>query len=395
MKTTRFPRWNAWLCCCLLVMSLCATSTLLATTPNLAGEITAKHLSGLTYELTLSIYFEMRPSGSDLCAADIEVWNLAADTLWTVWTDIPRSNGPSTLPPIPTNCTILNPYAGVLMGTVSYSVYRDTLTFLESGDYELLFRTPFCSAIPLALRSVCMESVLRTRLSVPNTQQLPNSTPDFLNEPIGLGSLDTVFSYNSGCLDADGDSLTYSLLPNYWYYGPHLQLYGAQFGTVDPSDSIMDQSVLQMDSISGVITWNTPKRIGLYFIAFEVFEYRSDSLIGSVKRTLAIAIGDSSFTAEKFGIPTSVSPGISREYMPQFQLFPNPTQDQLHILWENENPAEEYTIQLIGASGSVLQSFPHRNRERLNIDISALPAGIYSLRIIGKSGSATRRFVKY
>ncbi len=377
-----------------VIICLLLPASLWATTPNLAGEITAKHLSGFTYELTLSIYFDMPPSGLDLCSADIEVWNTALDTLVTVRSDIPRSNGPQTLPPIPTNCTVPNPFAGVLMGTVSYSVYRDTITFMESREYELIFRTPFCSSVPSALGSICRESVLRTHLSVADTQQIPNSTPDFLNEPIGLGSIDTVFTYDSGCFDADGDSLTYSLLPNYWYHGPHLQLYGAQFGMVDPSDSIMDQSVLHIDSVSGVITWNTPKRIGLYFIAFEVFEYRSDSLIGSLKRTLAIAIGDSSFTAEKFGIPTSL-PNISGEYLPRFQLFPNPAQDRLHILWESVNPAEEYVIQIIGASGSVLQSFTHQNIARLNVvDTSALPAGIYSLRIIGKSGSATRRFVE-
>lgn len=365
-----------------------------ATTPNLAGEITAKHLSGLTYELTLSIYFDMASAGLDLCSANIEVWDSTLDTLVTMRSGIPRSNGPQTLPPIPTNCTVPNPFEGVLMGTVSYSVYRDTLVFMESGEYELRFRHPFCSEILAPLGSVCLESVLRTRLSVPDAQHVPNSTPDFLNEPIGLGSIDTVFTYDPGCMDTDGDSLTYSLLPSYWYYGPHLQLYGAQFGTIDPGDSIMDQSVLQIDSISGVITWNTPKRIGLYFIAFEVFEYRSDSLIGSVKRTLAIAIGDSSFTAEKFGIPTSLTPDMPGDNSLRFQLFPNPVQDLLHILWENKNPDEEYIIQIIGASGSVLHFFTHQNISRLSVDTSALPAGIYSLRIIGKSGSATRRFVE-
>lgn len=73
-----------------------------------------------------------------------------------------------------------------------------------------------------------------------------------------------------------------------------------------------------------------------------------------------------------------------------FQLYPNPASSQLHI---EINGAAQKTIILMDVMGRTIKTYCIYENN-FDLDISMLPAGIYSIEILQDKDSATQLFVK-
>ena len=135
---------------------------------------------------------------------------------------------------------------------------------------------------------------------------LKNSTPDMLIDPIDKGYVNSVFQYNSGAFDVDGDSLSYELIP---VQSGDNNNNGALIGFDIPgqvsaaSSTIGGGGSIQIDPINGTVTWDAPRVAGEYNIAIKINEWRNGVRIGYVIRDMQIIIEDNDLEPPVIEVP--------------------------------------------------------------------------------------------
>lgn len=82
-----------------------------------------------------------------------------------------------------------------------------------------------------------------------------------------------------------------------------------------------------------------------------------------------------------------LTPGINK-----LEIAPNPTSNILNIRLPGQSSG---SLDIYNTYGQVLISDSFESREKLLLDVSSLPSGIYFIRIDNHSYSATARFIKY
>lgn len=219
-----------------------------------SGEITYEHLSGLSYRFTI-ITYTYTPSPAD--RPEIEV----------LWGD----GSTSTIPRQAKNN----------MGNdISQNIYIGDHTYAGNGVYTISFEDPNRNAgIVNIPNSVNIPFYIETTLII-NPFLGSNNSPQLLNAPIDNGCTNIPYYHNPGAYDPDGDSLSFSLITCRGYEGEEIP------GYVLPSAS----NFIQIDALTGDLTWDSPTMAGEYNIAILIQEWRRGVLIGSVIRDMQISI---------------------------------------------------------------------------------------------------------
>ncbi|MFK7968814.1 MAG: gliding motility-associated C-terminal domain-containing protein [Bacteroidia bacterium] len=267
------------------------TGSTLHATHNLAGQIVAERVNGNTYRLTLTTYTDPAPAGVDRCSADLEIWNCASPAQKTSdIEDIPRSNGPVAIgnPDCPTGATI-----GVeVYGTVKENIYTTTYTFPGPGCYQIRYFDPNRREDILNIGDPGSQTFyLETGVEIPNPILGINNSPQLLNRPIDEACVGKLWTHNPGGFDQDGDSLSYSLLASLQYDPDRgvttpRPVQNFRF----PDDNGFGSSDFNIDSRTGLITWNSPTQIGVFNVAFRVDEFRQGVRLGYVIRDMVIVV---------------------------------------------------------------------------------------------------------
>lgn len=239
----------------LIVFALLLFPTIMVmATHQRAGEITYRHISGLTYEFTI-ITYTYTPSPAD--RPELEV-------LW----------GDGTSDIVARNSKVN------LGNDISRNIYTTEHTFPAAGSYTISMEDPDRNAgIVNIPNSVNIPFFLETILII-NPFLGSNSSPQLLNPPIDNGCLNITYYHNPGAYDPDGDSLSYSLIPCRGYNGETIP------GYTYPSAS----NRIHIDEVTGELTWDAPMMVGEYNIAILIKEWRNGILIGSVVRDMQITI---------------------------------------------------------------------------------------------------------
>ncbi|MEM6261815.1 MAG: gliding motility-associated C-terminal domain-containing protein [Bacteroidota bacterium] len=260
-------------------------------THNLAGQITARHLGGNRYEVTITTYTDPAPAGVDRCAADLEILS-ASGVQIEVIARIPRNNGPADPTPDPDECPSGVRLGQVIFQTVKRNIYQTVYDFPGPGKYILRY---YDVARREDVKNISNPGgqafFVETELQIPVPLAGINNTPVLLNEPLEQACTDKIYTHNPGGFDPDGDSLVYSLLPSLQYEPPKgitnpIPTTNYRF----PDDAAFGTSTFTIDSRTGLITWDAPRQIGVYNVAYRVEEYREGVLLGSVIRDLAIFV---------------------------------------------------------------------------------------------------------
>lgn len=246
-------------------------------THNRAGEITYRHISGLTYEVTITTYTKESSVAADRCSLTVS-WG---DNTTSV---LNRLNGPTNL-----NCG-----PGIGMGVsldnandVKMNIYRGTHTYPSAGIYTISMEDPNrnggVSNIP---GSISVPFYIQSVLII-NPILGPNNSVTLLNPPIDDACLNQPYTHNPGAFDQDGDSLAFTLV-NCRGAG------GVEFQTTYAPNLVQDP--VNIDPITGDFQWNLPKNQGQYNFAILISEFRKTTsgqwaLIGQVTRDLQITVG--------------------------------------------------------------------------------------------------------
>lgn len=77
-----------------------------------------------------------------------------------------------------------------------------------------------------------------------------------------------------------------------------------------------------------------------------------------------------------------------------FDVYPNPAEDELTISWSNEAPNNNLSISIFDLMGRELKNTDESSSAMNKINIGQLPPGIYLLKVSDGKISGTKRFIK-
>jgi gliding motility-associated-like protein len=235
-----------------------------------SGEITYRHVSGLTYEFTIVTY-TFAPSLADRCELEILYGDGTAEI-------IPRVNGPAGENPANTYCDHLGEIVGL---NIRKNVYVGVHTYSGPATYTISVEDPNRNAGVINIpNSVDVPFYVETTLVI-NPFLGPNNSVELLLPPIDNGCVGFTFIHNTGAWDPDGDSLAYSLTDCRGFNGMPIPGYTLP----DATDSI------GINPYTGDLVWEKPGIQGEFNIAILIEEWRNGILIGTVTRDLQIIIG--------------------------------------------------------------------------------------------------------
>ena len=258
----------------LLLTFLCVITLATWASHNRAGEITYKHISGYTYEITITTYTKESSTLADKCSLTINF----GDSQSAVFD---RINGPRS----PNLCNGTIPIGEIIGLDIKKNIYTGVHTFPGPNKYVITMEDPNRNANICNFSGSHSDQIsffLRTELQI-NPFLPPNSSPVLLNPPIDDGCVGECFEHNPGAFDAEGDSLAYKLVPCYGN-GQPIAVY--QF-----PDGLTPQSI---NELNGDIVWCAPTQICQYNIAILIEEWRllqgKRYFVGSILRDMQIDI---------------------------------------------------------------------------------------------------------
>ncbi|WP_229321175.1 T9SS type B sorting domain-containing protein [Larkinella knui] len=270
-----------------VILNLLAVSDALATHVR-AGEITTRRISStaLTYEITLTVYFDMSPGPNGGLQAALAQRDV--NFCFGVGQQMRR------VPRVDAETRNIN-------ANTTINIYRTTYTYPGPGTYDISCtitnRNEGTRNIPT---SVLTSFKLRTTIVV-NAGLGLNGTPVLLNPPLDSARVGQKWCHNPAAFDADGDSLAYRL------YTPSGKLnetddascdLGFVAGYADPTSIGLNRvneantgpSTLTVNPITGDVCWDAPAEVGQYNIAFIVEEWRDGVKIGEIVRDVQIIV---------------------------------------------------------------------------------------------------------
>ena len=257
---------DRWFCVFLLTFVSCYCHA----THNRGGEITYKHISGYTYEITVTT-ITYSESAADRCELEISYGDGSTEV-------VSRTNGTYGYSPSGDYCMtgeLLSGYDNVRVNKyIAEHTYAGVGTFIVSVEDPN--RNYGVMNIP---NSVAVPFYIETALVIDNFMGSDDS-PQTTMYPVDKACVGQLFISNAGAYDPDGDSLSYELVSCKGAGGANI-----------PGYSLPDAShYLIIDSLTGDFIWNAPLLQGEYNLAYRIYEWRSGHKIGYVTRDFQVIV---------------------------------------------------------------------------------------------------------
>lgn len=249
-------------------------------THNRAGEITYKHLSGFTYEFTITTYTKISGISAD------------ADR-----TRLGISWGDGTFDSLARNSEIL------LSADIKQNKYIGVHTY--SGPFTYVVGVQDPNRIDNIIN---INNAVNTPFYLEDTVKILdpniigyNNSPQLLNPPIEYGNVGQLFTHNPNAFDPDGDSLSYSI-------STPMQAQGLPVSGYSPPNLIQPgpNNQISINQKTGELNWDAPQLAGIYNIVILIKEYRNGIFIGTVIRDLQIIIDATNNQPPLLSIPTQI-----------------------------------------------------------------------------------------
>ena len=251
-------------------ISLLSSSNLWGT-HNRAGEIQYKQVGQLSIEATIVTYTKSSSHPAD------------RDSLSICWGDgicniIARVNG-SDLDGdgVPDGVELENNF--------KQNEYKAIHTYTDFGTYSLFMQDPNRNSNIININEGASDNVpFYIETTVFLSAQM-NNAPILLQAPIDVGYLGLPFIHNPNAYDADGDSISYELITPLMDANEPIPSYQS-ITDINPGPN----NTLEINELTGTITWDSPQKVGEYNIAIAIKTYRNGILNGVLIRDMQIII---------------------------------------------------------------------------------------------------------
>jgi len=198
-----------------------------------------------------------------------------------------RISGPTEIP-LFSNCPGVTSSCSSSSGTygVQRIDYKGTINIPAGCGNDWILSFDLCcrnASVNTLVDPSNQGTYIETRLD--NTLSPCNSSPQFLNDPVPFYCVNSAVNYNHGVVDANGDSLVFSLTTPYNTVGQPVT-YNSPYS---PTNPIATSGGFNIDPSTGDITFvPTQQQTGV--AAVKVDEYRNGVLIGSIVRDMQFTI---------------------------------------------------------------------------------------------------------
>lgn len=260
---------------------------------------------------------------------------------------------------------------------VKKSIYSITHTYSGVGNYLVYSSDPNRTVGVHNIPSSFNVLFYISSLVVINNLVAANSSPVLALAPIGQATTHICFTHNPGATDADGDSLSYEIVPCNG---------GGIIGYSYPETD--SAGFYYINSTSGILTWCSPQFLATYNVAFQVKEWRKNTsgvyqMIGYVTRDMQIIVS----AVGVVGVEESA-------IFKHAKLSPNPFTSMINIDLGG-NYFENVESLIYTSEGKLVYSRTNKNVDGfLNFNLSKLDKGIYFIHLISDKGSFYRKLVK-
>ena len=231
-------------------------------THNRSGSITYRHLSGYTYEFTVTTCTK---TSSDADRPELEI----------KW-------GDGTLDTIP---RINIDFDAVY--DVQKNTYTGTHTFTGPDTYIVSVEDPNRNAGVLNItNSVDKVFCIQTEIVISPFIGTPNNSLIIEDCPCPeFACLNKKYCYNLSAYDPDGDSLSYSLVPCRGEDCLEMSI-----PEVYKYPQAVGGGMLSIDPVSGTLCWDAPQFQGEYNLAIKISEWRNGFYVGSVLQDMQLTV---------------------------------------------------------------------------------------------------------
>ena len=244
----------------LLILSVVCCVTTASATHNRAGEITYKHVDGLTYEVLITTYTKAS------ALAD-------RPTLYLTWGD---ENGLDM-------DSLERESINILIGDIKVNTYRGTHTYGGPGEFEIKVEDPNRNEGVLNMvGSVDTPFAIRSLLII-DPQAGHNNSVQLLNPATENACLNREWIHNPAAFDEDGDLLTFTLVACRGFNGEPIPTY------IFPDEVSPANDLFEIDEFTGDVVWYSPQIVGEYNIAIRVEEWRE---VGGILRKVGEVVRD-------------------------------------------------------------------------------------------------------
>jgi len=245
----------------------------------LGGDMTYECIGLNTYQVTLSVYRDC--NGITMGPTESIDWNSNCGSGSAVL----NVTAASPIDVTPVCATASSACSGGLPVGIEEFVYTGVVTL-----------PPGCNTVTFSWQLCCRNNVITTLnnpaaenlyidAEVDNTLSPCNSSPVFLNTPVGFGCINQPIYYSNGATDPDGDSLSYSLVPCQSTVATSV-IYNGPYSGTSPLSSAPPMTI---DAQTGAIEF-TPGAAEVAVICVLVEEYRGGVKIGHVVRDIQFRV---------------------------------------------------------------------------------------------------------
>lgn len=245
-----------------LIFALLLSTSSLAT-HNRSGSITYIHISGYTYEFTITTCTK---SSSEADRPELEV-------RW----------GDGTLDTIPR----VLPFQPIPFADVQKNTYIGRHTFTGPATFIVSVEDPNRNSGVLNItNSVDKVFCIQTEIVISPFIGSPNNSLRIEDCPCPeYACLNKLYCYNLSAYDPDGDSLSYSLVP---CRGEDcLQM---SIPEIYKYPDAVGGGVMTIDPVSGTLCWDAPQFQGEYNLAIKISEWRNGFYVGSVIQDMQLTV---------------------------------------------------------------------------------------------------------
>lgn len=291
----------------LILLSLLLVAALTSRASHLmGGEITARQISPLTYEVTLTNYVD----------------TLGIPAYPSVTFDL--MDGATGITLSTSNAPFDTALSGILLPGYPYGVrvyvYRDTLTLPNAGTFRIGVSDCCRNATIQNMANPSSES-LYLETTITAFAGANNSSPVFLAMPVVYLPAYMLWQYNPLPFDADGDSLVWSVDV------PMTAIGQAVAGYTLPL-TMTGGTAYNIDPATGTVSW-TPGSMGNFVSSIKVEEYRNGVKIGEIRRDMQMII---------------VMPANKPPHFTNFNTIAPPNGSGQHILTIGANMPIQFSI---------------------------------------------------
>lgn len=249
-------------------------------THNRAGEILYKRIPPFTnvvgtvttqvytYSITLIRYTDSGQGIADRCEDTVRFGDGSSGVAL-------RINGPTTGCGCNSNvpCGEILIYEGGGSYVVKKNIYSITHTYNGPGNYIVSVFDPNRNQGIINIPNSVNQSFYLESIIVANPALGINSSPQLTQAPIDKGLIGSCYTHHPGAFDAEGDSLSYHIIPSL-----------SNANTTVPGYSSPDPGPggsFYINPSTGLITWCSPQQIGEYNFAFIIKEWRKTTCSGT------------------------------------------------------------------------------------------------------------------